>query len=265
MTQGDQASESMPRSRWIWGFVFLFLAHAALVFWLGDRSRPRPFGASPEPFIYIAGDERAQREVIGRMRVLDPTVFALPTAIGFSGKAWLNFTRQAESASRWSEPAEPLPMRANDVGDTLSAFVITNRPSDRPLLDNLRTFSPTELDLPSDPIATRSSFKIRGPLAARKLIAMAALPSVPQADLLTNSIIDILVNGDGIVESTLLVGECGIKSLDEKALAAVGMLRFEPLSVPGREREVSPPVRGRVVLTWHVSASVTNATGGNGL
>jgi hypothetical protein len=60
------------------------------------------------------------------------------------------------------------------------------------------------------------------------------------------------VNGDGVVESAVLVTQCGLKAMDDEAVAAAKQLGFAPLPVPRAEREAALPQRGRVVFTWHV-------------
>ena len=82
--------ESTRRWRWIWGFSFVFLGHVALVFWFNERSRPAVAPEKLQPLIYLPAPS-AGAEAMADLGDPDPMVFALASARGFSGEAWLSF------------------------------------------------------------------------------------------------------------------------------------------------------------------------------
>jgi hypothetical protein len=87
------------------------------------------------------------------------------------------------------------------------------------------------------------------------LLSAITLPLATNDDLLTNTVVELVVRGDGIVESTVLTGECGSKAMDEAALGAARSLVFEP-KTPAPNRALGQPERGKAIFTWHVVAPV---------
>jgi len=244
--------------RWFWGLLFIFLTHVAAVFWFSERVKPIAEPEQIKPLLYIASDEATSRR-LAELSGMDPTLFALPSERGFSGGAWLTFVPADMTLSNWAVPPSWLPLDVNGLGVMLVRYLETNRVSAEALLDDLHSAEPFELRIPSQPIASASTFSIEGALRSRKLISPGALPPATNSELITNSIVELSVNGDGIVESAVLIGECGLKSMDEQALTAAKRLAFEPLPLPRAGREAAVPQRGRVVFTWHVvSAALTN-------
>ncbi|HMJ90071.1 MAG TPA: energy transducer TonB [Candidatus Acidoferrum sp.] len=258
------ASAKGPRRwRWFWGLLFIFIAHAAAVFWFGERVKPPAMVEKTQPLLYIATDEATTRR-LSELSAADPTLFALPSERGFSGEAWLKFTSADMSLTNWSAPPSWLPLDVNELGSTLALYAGTNRVSTAALLDGLRGTAPFELRVSSPPISVYSSFVIEGSLRSRKLSWTATLPFVTNSELVTNSVVELSVNGDGVVESVMLAGECGVKSMDERALSAARQFSFEPLDLARTKREAATPQRGRVVFTWHVvSPALTNGLTSN--
>ena len=94
-----------------------------------------------------------------------------------------------------------------------------------------------------------SSLRVEGPLAIRPL--RHPPPCGPQADLLTNSIVHVLVNADGNVLSEVLLVSSGLREADEEALRLAGTAQFTPLSHdPETHRPVSRLAWGTLVFEW---------------
>jgi TonB family protein len=73
----------------------------------------------------------------------------------------------------------------------------------------------------------------------------------PQADLLTNSIVHVLVNADGNVLSEVLLVSSGLREADEEALRLAGAAQFTPLPHdPETHRPVSRLAWGTLVFEW---------------
>jgi len=254
----DATSPRASRWRWVWGFVFLFLAHAALVFWLAERARPVPVAERLQPLIYLPADDAAMSRATELAARSDPTLFSLPNTRGFSGDAWLSLTPEDMTLSNWSAPPSWLPLPTNELGAMMVRYAATNRVSSDELLEHLRALPPFELRVPARPISTGSTFLVEGPLKSRAGKLPGRLPSVPSLDLVTNTVVEVAVNGDGVVESALLLGECGIKSVDEQAVSLARGLLFSPARPPRTPRDAAGLQRSRVVFTWHtVSPALT--------
>lgn len=247
------------RWKWFWALLFVFLAHAAAVFWFGARVQPLARPEQPQPLLYIATDAAASRR-LAEVAGTDPTVFALPSERGFSGGAWLTLKRSDLALTNWTAPAAALPLDVAVLGSALQRYAETNSVSAEALLDGLPSATPFELRVPSAAVIAFSTFAIEGALATRPLTSAAPLPVATNAELVTNSIVELSVNGDGVVESARLAGECGLRAMDEAALRAARQFAFEPLPLPRMARERAVPQRGRAVFTWRVVApALTNS------
>ena len=248
MTEAQQ--RRVLRRRWFWGFTFIFLTHAAAVFWFGQRSQPLATPEKSEPLIYIPSDA-ISAERVAQLAIVDPTLLALPSERGFSGNAWLKHVPADLTLSNSSASPSWLVINTNALGATLLAYAETNRLSTESLLEGLRTTTPFELRSAATPLLTRSVFAIEGAVKERAFV-LPSLPAATNADLLANTVVEIAVNGDGVVESVVLAGECGAKSVDEAALGIARQLSFAPLPLKRGARESAMPDRGRVIFTWHI-------------
>ena len=247
----------------MWGFIFLLLAHAIPVFWLGDRSRARPVAARPEPFLFIPADQAGQQKIAERASMSKATLFALPSPSGFSGKAWLNFEPTVPELGNTTNAPQALPLPVQELGSTLIAVAETSRVRAEPLLHALRKVTPLDIESPVEPLLENSAAAIQGALAQRELLSKGpALPSVPHTELLTNTIIDLAVDADGAVETASLLGRCGLRVVDERALDWARTLRFARSGSFGFLERPLTLTRGRLVFTWHVvPPTATNGAG----
>jgi hypothetical protein len=249
-----KASEC-PRSWsfWIWGFVFLFLAHALVVVWLADQRTIAPLWPQPKAFLYLGGDPPFDRRLGELTSGRDPTLFALPHSESFSGGAWLKFQTQPPRLTNGAAPPEWLPLPVAQLGAALDEYVLTNRHSAEPLLVSLRRPASQEVRLPDEPIVARSTVLIEGGLLQRGLVLVPTLPDLPHPDVLAATVVTIAVNGDGCVESAALVRDPGSKLAESNALALARSFEFAPLPIrDARIRAASPPTLGRLVFTWRV-------------
>ncbi len=237
---------------WIWGFVFLFLSHAFAVFWLAERQSPSPSWQKPLAFLYLSGASDTDQRVAKITAWRDPTLFALPHPQSFSGGAWLNFLSEVPRLSNWTAPPEWLSLPVEHLGKALDEYVVTNRSSEAPLLASLRSPRVTEVRIPDQPILTNSMVKVEGLLASRKIESSPPLPNVPHNDVLAQTVVTVLVNSAGVVESAAVARESGLKSADDRARQLARAFSFEPLAARAAPaRDMAPPTFGRLVFTWH--------------
>lgn len=216
------------RARWALSITLIFLAHLAFFLTFGDRKAvtPRPPARAPLLSLAAVGNEL--------IALNDPTLFALPHRQSFAGAAWLNIPIVPFQPFRWSEPAVLLALPAAELGATFTHFMATNTQAPFSLESKpgpqLSLLAPWE----SEPAPVRrSTFRVAGDLVNRRLLNLPELQSWAMADLLlTNSVVQILVNADGIVMSppTMLnITGSGLPAADQQALKQAKAMRFEPL------------------------------------
>ena len=116
------------------------------------------------------------------------------------------------------------------------------------------TVAPGSLKLAND----HSTFHIEGNLAQRRLLTTFNLPSWPSPDILTNSVVQLLVDARGLPLSASLLSRSGSKNADQFALDQANAARFASVvqTGPNRSTNVMDGVTlGEVVFEWHTSSS----------
>lgn len=252
-------SEQLQRESWTgrgWlGFVIvIFAMQLAATFLLANRSKTsKPKSVSTAPTLIAAQlpAELAELE--------NPTIFALPSRNGFSGAAWLDFSFVHHEAADWTEPPRWLALPANELG---MAFKQLIRPDSKP--SEIAQKIEPEISLPRLPapdaeLSLRSTFRVEGPLANRSLMEAFKLSSQTNANLLTNSIVQVIVNPAGFTWSANLLTSSGDKKADDDALALSKAARFEPL-LPSQMKNNGGLTFGKIIFDWHTTTlSETNS------
>ena len=242
------SSSSSPRAwsrgRWIILVLLVFLVHLGLIFAFGNYKEPPPRIARPaEAFnlIDIPDDSLA---------LTDPTLFALPNIDDAASRAWLKTPEIAFAPYRWTEPPRLLPLRPAELGNAGGWFVSTNafarvRFAEKPAPESSLAGS----FAPITPSATNSTFRITGALAQRAWLNAPALLSWTNIDLLTNTVVQALVQPDGSVFSATLLVPPGPGTNEqhaaEYALALIRNAQFATIREPGM-------MMGNLIFEWHV-------------
>lgn len=251
--------DDVPWSWRKWWIVVLiaFAAHLGLLFALGDR---QPLAQRPSD---IAPTLRLTKERGEIFAVNDPTLFALPHAHGFAAPAWLNLPKISPPAFAWTEPPRWLSLSPEELGDTFSRYMQTNVFA-RFELDPLPPPEWMLPELPTIPAApARSELRIEGDLSLRQLVNPPELEPQPAGDLLTNTVVQVVVNAAGRVQSVaqLCPPGSGSKAADQWALKFAREARFTPLPDAGisAEKSANRITTGLLVFKWHtVPLSATN-------
>jgi len=162
----------------------------------------------------------------------------------------------------WTEQTRWLPLPAEQLGRLDFADINPNE-----LLSTFSSFEP-EAKGP-EPIFTglvrqKSEFRLGAGLERRHLKTVPNLPSWPHIDFLTNTIVKLFVNGDGIpVSMPVLLSSSGLKAADDFALAQARAARFDPILNEGPARLSNPLANatwGTRIFEWQtLPSSVTNA------
>lgn len=248
-----------PLRRWLIVFALVLAVQIALVFSLRNSSPIVPRKPDAAPLIHLA--ENSTNEWLA---LNDPTLFALPHQEGFSGEAWLKIPPLEFHPAGWSELTLPLPLPVAQLGARLKSFVETNNTA----RFEIAVKPAPELTLPEippvTPISTRSTLRIEGDLASRRLISPLELRAWPASDILTNSVVQLMVDALGKPISEVLLAGSGSKEADQQALELAMRARFEPVEVAGPGREKNPDTAvtlGTLVFEWQtIPVPSTNTT-----
>jgi len=256
MNPAAMAAQPWARRKW-WGVVLgLFAIQALLVVLFSGRGSLTQRQGASAPRLQFAGAAAADL-----LALTDPTLFAQGHANGFSGASWMKIPVPEYQPPEWSEPPRLLTLNARQLGSDFRRFVQTNQPftlaftaKPPPRL----TEPETETAPPA--ISAPSSLLIQDQLAARRLQSAPALPPQEAADLLTNSVVQVFVNGDGNVVSGVMISSSGRPAADEQALALVRAVRFEPLPRTNAEQAYFTLTPGVLVFEWQTAPpAITNA------
>jgi hypothetical protein len=235
MTHEVLELQRWPTGRWWARIALVFLAQLGLIFWLGKPQPVIPPRNEAASTIRLAGPAAAQF-----LALTDPTLFALPHRESFSGEAWLTIPAQGFV---WSEQPYSLALNQARLGSDFNEFMATNQPGGLP------DFAQPAFDLKvpgvveTELFPIQSGLRLTGALAGRRLLVAPALQPWASSEILTNSVIQVLVGADGKPISLTLLIKSGFSQADEYALREVRKARFEPLNV-------SDPMDPMAGLTW---------------
>ena len=242
-----------PRSKWLGGVALVCALQVALLWWLGD-AKPKPPGRPGlATTLQLAGKGAG-----ALMALMDPTLFALPHRQGFSGPSWLVVQPQQFEPYVWSNPPGWLELPVADLGEAFQRFVETNLSEALRLLPQ----APPELTWPNVAPTqfqpARSTFRLADDLARRRLQGSPKLPSWASTELLTNSVVRLVVDSAGVPVSQTLLVSSGSKEADQFALAQARAVRFAPENQPGKPGAPATLSWGELIFEWHTTPPLTN-------
>ena len=229
------------------GFILLcFIGQVLFILLFGERRvaalKPAPFGTG----IHLVSDPWSMEQLAAFSELSDPSAFALPSLEGFSRAGWLTYKpvpdefAEAPAAPKWLQPD------ANTLGQNLAAYVATNAlppirigDASMPEIVGFQPRPSAELEF------AHSELQIAGALTQRKLLTPPALPSWPHTEVLTHSVVHLVVDAEGAPVSAALVSGSGLREADNYALAAAKRLRFRP------ERARETITSGTANFRWH--------------
>src|SRR5258706_396478 len=241
MISAEAEPASWPRRRWLWTLALIFLIQLGLIFALSDRNPIRVLTPRASPTLQLVVNPPPEL-----VALTDPTLLALPHPQGFAGLAWLKVPKLEFHSYDWTEPTNWLALDPSRLGATFNEFIETN------LFSSLPVPTLPEADL-SQPYFTGvsnprigSTWRIDGALARRRVVSTLQLPSWFNTELLTNTVVQVVVDGRGRIASVpLLLTSSTDKDADDYALQQARSMRFEPID--GESQESSSSLTG---LTW---------------
>ena len=217
--------------------ALILTAQLALIFWLGART-PVPAGrAAPVLGLRIAGP--AWQELLA---LNDPTLFALPHQQGFAGAAWLTVTNFGAEPFIWSEPPRWLTFPIEQLGAAFRQYIATNQfgPPEAPSRLEPEFASP-EISRSRD-LPQQSSLRLSSGLSLAKPVRLA---SWTNSEILSNSVVQVLVGDDGRPVSFTLLSSSGLKAADEAAAQLAMQTRFDKAPIP-----IGSPAGHSGLLSW---------------
>jgi TonB family protein len=266
MTAAGAEPQPWHPLRWWILFLLVLLGQLGFIFWLGERQPivPRPAREAPELNLITEGNEEL-------LALLDPTLFALPSERGFAGMAWRKSSQPALQELDWSAPTWWLLPDTNRLGTPFppsrnTDFLAARRSAPMP---------EPELRLPqvSPPPANfvQSTLRIESQPPETRLESAVALPSWParsaggtEADLLTNSLVQVVLNTEGRPISATLLSGSGSSAADDYALGQARAAQFTPAAVGEMSQAGDSPLSRlrwvQLIFEWH-TLPVTNAPG----
>lgn len=244
MNASARPSPAWSARTWWCVVLALFCLQLGLLFWLGSRQPVKPRAAIGAPEWRFAGPTAAEW-----LALQDPTLFVHGHARGFAGAAWMPVPVPAYQPPESAESPRWLALDARPLGEILRQYVQANPAMVRMWLSRPAPPLAQPAAGATSAIGTASAVRVVGDLAGRQMLSKPFLRGWEQADLLTNSVVRVLVDAAGLVVSPVLLASSGRPEADALALEVAREVRFEPL------RGGSPPASGglcsgELVFEW---------------
>lgn len=253
----SEPSIDRPWSRRQWAATLAVVTGVqfGLLSWLSARAPLEPRVADPRP--ELTAPAHLCEEVLA---LTDPTLFSLGGPKGFSGRAWMQEPPRPTENPDWSEPPRWLAIQTNQLASTFLDYADRNRaPVQELAVKPLPRLTAPSSGRPAPRLPHSSSMTIEGDLAQRRLMTAMDLPSWPFGDVLTSSVVQVLVDTRGLVISAALLSGSGLADADRQALAQARRARFATASGAGATSDEI--TLGRMVFQWHALPPLaTNAS-----
>ena len=253
MTAAVMERPSWSRRRWWWMVALVFGSQITLVCWLGDRGLGSPHQHRPPQTLRMLESVPAEW-----LALTDPTLFALPHRQSFAPSAWLALPALENHPYEWTEDPSWLPLPPTGVGaiglpvEAAAVGQVRIPPLPDPDLPVSAAFLPSSLGGPSQ-------LRIRGPLADRRLLTPFQHPDPTNTDILSPTVVQVEVDGQGRPSSFTLLTSSSLPAADQSALEFTRLARFDPLPEASGTPDLGPELTwGTLVFEWH-TLPATNA------
>jgi TonB family protein len=235
------------RGKWMTVIGGVSLLQLGLLLWASKRDLPSQKIYPAEPQVALA--ERMQSKNYESLELENPFLFAAASQNGFSSEAWLR------------QPTWQLPEPRNRARPDFLQLADAREMS--PTKENEREFSliPTRRsaavfpiqEIPSNAPTFASELSMEG-FRGRKLAVPIALPVQQHSDVLSSTVVEALIDRDGLVISVRILENSGSARADGDALALARRARFKP-----SKSAENVPEMGKLIFEWvAVSLSDTN-------
>lgn len=213
--------ECSPRnSGIIIAVVVVFALQLAGLFWMGRPAR-RPERTAHQMAISLANDVPAEL-----ISLSDPSVFGLPRAEGFSGSAWLHSFSPPERTYDWNEPPRWLPVSFQPFSVVVTSIREHGVPGEPEPVDRPIPQPVVPGTVNADFLPQGSTLTVLEATPGLNTDIKVELPSWTSTDLISNSVVQAVVDSAGKVISTVLLSSSGLRAADDFALKATAGMNF---------------------------------------
>jgi hypothetical protein len=252
MNGSESETLAWSRGRWWGAFLLVMFAQVGLIFSLSNRKPLSSREADLTTTFDLVVDAPSGSAIAEWLSIEDPALFALPDVRAFSGLAWMTAPALSHQSVDWTEPPRWLSLSVNELGLVFTEFVRTNVVGPRVLADRLAPQT-DRVTVPPLPLTARSRLRLGGDLAGRELLAPLELPSIPHAEILTDTVVQVSVSRQGVPFAPVLLSGSGSPDADRQALEQVKAIRLRPLA---NTSEISPRGQiafnlGQMIFQWH--------------
>ena len=257
MTAAEAHFQPWPRRRWVFAILLVTAAQLGFILWLGQRRWPTTASPGPSPSLKVATGDSLEL-----LALENPTLFALPHVRSFSGPAWIQVPLRPAPNFDWTEAPRLMTLPVEQLGNLFAGFIATNLIGFQP--GAFRVPPPPTMPPPAplEGFPTQSTVRIEGNPGSRSLLTPLAAPSWPNAELLTPTVVQLLIDSRGWPASIALLSSSGRGDVDQFALQQARTARFEPLldREPEQPSLISSPLSWiQLVFDWHtLPAPFTN-------
>jgi len=246
----DRRSITLHWGLWV---LVVFGVQVGLLFWASRQTLPRP---GTESYSGIQLVEGTDHMLLFEMANEDSELLSQPNPRGFS-ETWLKLRPFIHQPHRWSPSDIELPYTSNLIIAPLVEALASNAPPRAVAYLKLPPKLST-MDIPSLEMRRTNWLEIAGDLKNRPLVKSVPLISTwNHKELLMPTIVQVMVDADGVVFTGSLIGRSGHDIADKAALEiALQTVRFQRLTNAPPE---APLTTGILIYHWNGNLnSVTN-------
>lgn len=256
MTSSAPEPITWKAQHWLAALASIFLLQFLFIYYLSARSHSSARSLSTPFLLQISSAPWTEAGFSKVFLTSDPALFALPGAHGFSGAAWLKDPVRSYDAENLFEQKEApfwLTLNVGQLGNRLNQFVRTNNVTPLLRTEDSAPKIQTRFLAVAGETKTNSQLRVEGQLATRPLLSSHELDSLPHTNILSNSVVQVAVNQNGMVLSPRLLSKSGSEKADRLALEAARQFQFA--------QDIRPIVWGNLIFDWHtLPVEATNAT-----
>ena len=232
----------------------LLVGHVGLVWLLGAKAVAPATIVPDGPVFHWINSPLEAPALATALLLEDPALGVEPSVHGFSAAGWLQTPPVRTIETEWTEPPRWLEPDLETFGRAIAVTLHTNKPtalvaSYQPAVDQLLP----QARLASEPVRPRTEWELTPNLRKRLNGEVTTPPSWESIELLKDSVVDLWVDGEGVVQSVRLWESSGLAAADQSAMALAWKLDFT--EAPGTSRQ-----SGRFIVRWRTLPAAPVAT-----
>lgn len=237
--------------RWMTVIGAVFAVQVLLV-WLVAETPKTSSRTKNSMAVTLLSQPMTRRQITRHWLVPDPTIVVLASIHGYSGRVWLQTPTHDYQLPDWDEAPRWLEFNVQKAADAIEPLIGTNLSEAFQIVD--KTAPPFVAPPEDEPVKFGSRFHLEGDIARRAVPTKIELPPWAATDLLTNSVVQLSIDGRGEINSARLLVRSGLPAADRRALAIARGLRFRPVN---HGPDAAHLVSGTAVFQWR-TIPVTN-------